>query len=42
MKTVLIRDLAIHIYEGLKRLARIHHRSMQGELHVILEWPIKI
>lgn len=37
MKSILIRDLDPEIYGAIKKLADAHHRSMQGELHAILE-----
>jgi plasmid stability protein len=37
MKSILIRDLDPKIYSAIKKLADAHHRSMQGELHAILE-----
>ena len=37
MKSILIRDLPEQTLENLKRLAKYHHRSLQGELHFILE-----
>ncbi len=30
------------IYSALKRLAQIHKRSLQGELHALLEWAVKL
>lgn len=32
-----VRDLPERTLERLKRRARLHHRSLQGELHAILE-----
>ena len=37
MKSLLIRDLPEDTIASLKNLARRHHRSLQGELHFILE-----
>lgn len=37
MKSILIRDLPEQTLENLKQLAAYHHRSLQGELHHILE-----
>ncbi len=37
MKSVHIRDVPEETLERLKRLARLHHRSLQGELRAILE-----
>lgn len=37
MSSVLIRDIAPQTLSSLKRLARSHHRSLQGELHAVLE-----
>ena len=37
MKSVLIRNLNENTLRSLKRLAEFHHRSLQGELHYILE-----
>ena len=42
MKSILLRDLDQQIYNALKRMARMHHRSLQGELHAILEWAVKM
>jgi hypothetical protein len=36
MPHLLIRDLSPEVHAGLKRLADLHHRSVQQELHVIL------
>ncbi|RKX73043.1 MAG: hypothetical protein DRP87_19645 [Spirochaetes bacterium] len=41
MKTILIRDIDPQIYSALKRLASLHHRSLQGELHAIIEQAVK-
>ena len=37
MTSVHIRDVSPDTLDALKRLARSHHRSLQGELHAILE-----
>ena len=37
MKSIHIRDVEPAVLGALKRLARAHHRSLQGELHAILE-----
>ena len=37
MTSIHIRDVAPETLHALKRLARSHHRSLQGELHTILE-----
>ncbi|HYU32834.1 MAG TPA: Arc family DNA-binding protein [Thermoanaerobaculia bacterium] len=37
MSQVLVRDLAPEVLEHLKSRARMHGRSLQGELKVILE-----
>ena len=37
MSSVHIRNVAPETLHALKRLARSHHRSLQGELHAILE-----
>ena len=42
MKSILIRDIDPEILTALKRLARNHHRSLQGELHAILEKEAKM
>lgn len=42
MKSILIRDLDPSTYSAIKRLAKVHHRSMQGELHAILEQAAKL
>ena len=42
MKSLLIRDLNPQIYGAIKKLAEAHHRSMQGELHAILERAAKM
>ena len=37
MSSIHIRNVAPTTLEALKRLARSHSRSLQGELHAILE-----
>lgn len=37
MKGLLVRNLDEGILERLKRRARARHRSLQGEIHAILE-----
>ena len=37
MKSLHIRDIPEGTLDALKRLAKGHHRSLQGELHAILE-----
>lgn len=37
MKAIHVRDIEENTLESLKRLAKRHHRSLQGELHYILE-----
>jgi len=37
MKSILIRDVEPDILEKIKRLARSHRRSLQGEIHAILD-----
>jgi plasmid stability protein len=37
MAEVLVRGLAVRVIEALKRRARQHGRSLQGELKLILE-----
>ena len=37
MSSILVRDIAPNTLQALKRLARSHHRSLQGELHAILD-----
>lgn len=41
MKSILIRDLDESTLAALKRLARYHNRSLQGELHDLLERAAK-
>jgi len=37
MKSIHIRDVPEDTLERLKRLAKMHHRSLQGELQHVLE-----
>jgi len=37
MSSIHIREINSNTLHALKRLARRHHRSLQGELHAILE-----
>ncbi|MFW5743520.1 MAG: FitA-like ribbon-helix-helix domain-containing protein [Spirochaetota bacterium] len=37
MKSLHIRDVNESVLQRLKRLARMHHRSLQGEVRAILE-----
>jgi plasmid stability protein len=37
MKSIHIRDVDPDVIRRLQRLAKLHHRSMQGELRAILE-----
>lgn len=37
MKSIHIRDVPDPVLERLKRRASLHHRSLQGELHRLLE-----
>ncbi|RKX74605.1 MAG: hypothetical protein DRP70_15915 [Spirochaetes bacterium] len=37
MKSILIRNLPEQTLSKLKNLAEYHHRSLQGELHYLLE-----
>lgn len=37
MRSIQIRDVDPDVLRRLQRLARLHHRSMQGELRAILE-----
>lgn len=37
MSSIHIRDVQPDTLDALKRLARSHHRSLQGELRVILD-----
>ena len=42
MKSVHIRDIEPSVLTGLKRLARSHHRSLQGELRDILSHAARL
>jgi plasmid stability protein len=42
MKAVHIRDIEPGTLDALKRLARIHRRSLQGELHAILDQAARL
>lgn len=37
MKSIHVRDVEENVLMRLKRRAALHHRSLQGELHAILE-----
>ena len=37
MSSILVRDVRPETLRALKRLAKSHHRSLQGELHAILD-----
>lgn len=37
VSSILVRDVPPETLRALKRLARSHHRSLQGELHAILD-----
>ena len=37
MKAIHIRNVEPRVLSALKRLAAAHHRSLQGELHVLLQ-----
>ena len=36
MKSILLRDIPETTIDRLKKQARLHHRSLQGELHALL------
>ncbi|MDE0125796.1 MAG: hypothetical protein OXN97_14575 [Bryobacterales bacterium] len=36
MSSILVRDVPAQTLHALKRLAKSHHRSLQGEVHSIL------
>jgi len=38
MKSIHVRDVSEETIEGLKQLARMHHRSLQGELKHLLDY----
>lgn len=42
MKSLHIRDVPPETIAALKRLARQHHRSLQGELRAILEQAARL
>jgi plasmid stability protein len=42
MKSIHIRDVEPTTIEQLKRLARVHRRSLQAELHVILDSVVRL
>lgn len=42
MKALHIRNVDPSTLSALKRLARGHHRSLQGELHAILEQTARL
>lgn len=42
MTAIHIRDVPPRTLDALKRLARSHHRSLQGELHAILEMAARV
>ena len=42
MSSILIRDIDDQTLSALKNLAERHHRSLQGELHYILEQASKL
>lgn len=42
MKSLHVRNLDERVLEALKRLAKANHRSLQGELHFILENAAKM
>ena len=41
MSSIQIRNLDATVLEALKRRAKRHHRSLQGELHAILETAVR-
>lgn len=41
MKALHIRDISEQTLSALKRLAALHHRSLQGELHYIIERAVE-
>ncbi len=41
MHSILIRNVSPATLRALKQLARSHHRSLQGELHAILERAVR-
>ena len=42
MKSLHIRDISEETLERLKQRAAMHHRSLQGEIHRLLEEAVKI
>lgn len=42
MSQLLIRNLDSHVMNQLKKIAKLHHRSLQGEIKFILERVTKI
>ena len=42
MKSVLIREIDQDTMNSLKRLAKFHNRSLQGELHAIIDRAIEM
>ncbi len=42
MKSILIRDVEPQVLERIKRLARSHRRSLQGEIHAILDQAARL
>ena len=42
MKSILIREINQNTLNALKRLAKFHNRSLQGELHAIIDRAIKM
>lgn len=42
MRSLHVRDLPEPIVEALKRRAKQHHRSLQGELHAVLEEAARV
>jgi hypothetical protein len=42
MKAIHIREVSPVVLNSLKRLAEVHHRSLQAELHVILEQAARL
>lgn len=41
MKSIHIRDIDPQMLQRLKRLAEMHHRSMQGELKTIIDEAVR-
>ena len=42
MKSILIREIDQDTLNALKRLAKFHNRSLQGELHAIIDRAVKM